>query len=191
MGQALHQLPGKDRTGFAVTARPRGAGPALLHTTQLEPDCGGPSAERRGSVPGAHYFSRRAAHSGGRYAQISGYGAARRLGLRNGSLERREHLAGEVPVPLARTRLPPRRPAHAHQTQARQAHTDPFRYDGTPAGGAFAARPGSQVDNLGVLLLDDVETRGATLDACAKALKQAGARPVAGMTIARPVRHPA
>ena len=34
--------------------------------------------------------------------------------------------------------------------------------------GAFATRPGSQVDNKRVLLLDDVMTTGATLDACAE-----------------------
>ena len=36
--------------------------------------------------------------------------------------------------------------------------------------GAFVTRPGSQVDNLRVLLVDDVKTRGATLDASAGAL---------------------
>jgi ComF family protein len=53
--------------------------------------------------------------------------------------------------------------------------------------GAFATRPGSRVDNLRVLLVDDVMTSGATLDSCAKALREAGARSVIGLTVARAV----
>ena len=55
--------------------------------------------------------------------------------------------------------------------------------------GAFATRPGSQVDNKRVLLLDDVMTTGATLDACAGALLEAGAKSVIGLTVARAVRR--
>jgi ComF family protein len=56
--------------------------------------------------------------------------------------------------------------------------------------GAFATRRGSQVDNLRVLLLDDVLTTGATLDACARALLEAGAKSVVGLTVARAARNP-
>jgi predicted amidophosphoribosyltransferase len=59
------------------------------------------------------------------------------------------------------------------------------RWESVP--GAFATRPGSQVDNLRVLLVDDVMTSGATLDSCAKALRGAGARSVVGLTVARAV----
>ncbi len=51
--------------------------------------------------------------------------------------------------------------------------------------GAFATHPGSQVDKRRVLLVDDVMTTGATLDACAKALREAGASAVLGLTVAR------
>ena len=51
--------------------------------------------------------------------------------------------------------------------------------------GAYATRTGARVDNLRVLLIDDVFTTGATLDACSKALKEAGAKAVYGLTVAR------
>jgi len=55
--------------------------------------------------------------------------------------------------------------------------------------GAFAIRKRGRVDNLRILLLDDVMTSGATLDACSRALREAGAKSVAGLTIARAVRQ--
>ncbi|HTW25005.1 MAG TPA: ComF family protein [Candidatus Baltobacteraceae bacterium] len=51
--------------------------------------------------------------------------------------------------------------------------------------GAYAIREGARVDKLRVLLVDDVLTTGATLDACARALKKAGAAAVLGLTVAR------
>ena len=56
--------------------------------------------------------------------------------------------------------------------------------------GAFATRPGNQVDNKRVLLVDDVMTTGATLDACARALLESGAKSVLGLTVARAARNP-
>ena len=52
---------------------------------------------------------------------------------------------------------------------------------------AYEARKGSRVAGLRVLLVDDVMTTGATLDACARALLAAGAASVVGLTVARVV----
>ena len=46
-------------------------------------------------------------------------------------------------------------------------------------------RRAQRVDNLRILLVDDVLTTGATLDACARALKKAGASEVLGLTVAQ------
>lgn len=53
--------------------------------------------------------------------------------------------------------------------------------------GAYEIRKGARVDNLRILLIDDVFTTGATLDACSRALKRAGAKSVAGLTVARAI----
>lgn len=53
--------------------------------------------------------------------------------------------------------------------------------------GAYEMRKGARIDNMRVLLIDDVFTTGATLDACAKALRKSGAKTVMGLTVARAI----
>jgi predicted amidophosphoribosyltransferase len=52
--------------------------------------------------------------------------------------------------------------------------------------GAFAARRPRLVKGERILLVDDVFTTGATVSACASALKAAGAQEVFALTVARP-----
>ena len=56
--------------------------------------------------------------------------------------------------------------------------------------GAFRVRPEKveRVKSRSILLVDDVFTTGATLDACARALKRAGASRVNALTLARVVK---
>ena len=75
------------------------------------------------------------------------------------------------------------------RTAATGKHLLQFDERGEAVRGAFAIRKGRRVDNLRILLLDDVMTSGAMLDACLRALREAGARSVAGLTIARAVRQ--
>jgi ComF family protein len=70
------------------------------------------------------------------------------------------------------------RPRPARLVLSRKEHWESVR-------GAYATRKGLRVDKLRVLLVDDVMTTGATLDACSRALKSAGAASVVGLTVAR------
>ena len=58
---------------------------------------------------------------------------------------------------------------------------------GAAVRGAYTIRHGLRVDNLRVLLVDDVLTTGATLDACSRALRKAGAAKVVALTVARAI----
>jgi competence protein ComFC len=134
------------------------------------------------------------------------------FGERVASVAKRDSLAADivVPVPLHRVRERergfnqaeliarevakrlrlPLKPVLLTRTKARpDKHILSFDERWRIVRGAFATRPGSQVDNKRVLLLDDVMTTGATLDACAKALLEAGAKSVIGLTVARAVRR--
>ncbi len=84
-----------------------------------------------------------------------------------------EHLALPVlPQALRRMRATPSQVGLARQ--ARRANVQ----------GAFAADP-QWVRGKRIVVVDDVCTSGATLEACAAALYQAGARSVWGFTLAR------
>lgn len=51
--------------------------------------------------------------------------------------------------------------------------------------GVFSLREGKLVKNKKILLLDDVYTTGSTLKECARILKEAGAREIIGVVVAR------
>jgi ComF family protein len=92
-------------------------------------------------------------------------------------------LLGRQIALTAGARFDPRaaRRVRATKPLARTMHRDERR---AIVGGAFAARP-ERVDGRRILLVDDVVTTGATLDACAKALIDAGAAGVRCVTFAR------
>ena len=99
--------------------------------------------------------------------------------------------AGLISKPLARALGLPHRAVLLMRTRPRpdkQVLSLEERWESVR--GAFATRPGSQVDKKRVLLVDDVMTTGATLDACARALLESGAKSVLGLTVARAARNP-
>jgi len=105
--------------------------------------------------------------------------------------ERGYNQADLIARPLARRLKLPHRAVLLVRTRPRSdKHVLSLEERWESVRGAFATRPGSQVDNLRVLLVDDVMTTGATLDACARALRDAGAKSVLGLTVARAVRNP-
>ncbi len=71
--------------------------------------------------------------------------------------------------------------------QARTPNVDERRSN---VADAFACRD-CRLEDRAVLLIDDVATSGATLDACARVLKEAGASSVWGLVIAKEIKEPA
>lgn len=104
--------------------------------------------------------------------------------------ERGYNQAEMVSRPLARRLGLPHRNLLARVKPRPNKHILTLRERWESVRGAFATRPGSQVDNVRVLLVDDVMTTGATLDACAKVLRDAGAKAVVGLTVARAEKDP-
>jgi ComF family protein len=103
-------------------------------------------------------------------------------------LGRRYNQAAEIARPLARAHGKPFTPEALRRTRVTATQ-------GTKSGGArrrnvagaFAVPPAQarRIEGRRVLLIDDVMTTGATLEACARALKRAGAAAVDAAVVAR------
>jgi ComF family protein len=106
------------------------------------------------------------------------FGRRQRLRGYNQSALLARELARLDGLPLAERGLSRRRDT---PPQARSVDAEARRRN---VAGAFAA-DGRRVEGRGVLLVDDVMTTGATLDACAQALRQGGAASVWALTFAR------
>jgi ComF family protein len=87
-------------------------------------------------------------------------------------------LAGLLRLPFAAKALIRTRPRPGVLRLTRKQRWEAVR-------GAFEPSQASEVDKRRVLLVDDVFTTGATLDACSRALRQAGAKRVIALTVAR------
>jgi ComF family protein len=81
--------------------------------------------------------------------------------------------------------IPVIEPLRREGTAAVQAQTPTAEQRRRNVEGAFSLRPGREVDGMSLLIIDDVATTGATLDACARVLLDAGAVAVSAVTLAR------
>jgi ComF family protein len=102
--------------------------------------------------------------------------------------ERRYNQAELIAAPLARLLRLPCKPRALTRIRPRPdklilSHSERWK----SVQGAYEASPGANLKDQTVLLVDDVFTTGATLDACARALRKAGAAKVIGVTAARVV----
>ena len=87
-------------------------------------------------------------------------------------VRRRFGVVDDVAGELARTRPTPPQVGKDRRTRFDNVR-DAFAWEG------------SRLRGEAVLLIDDVATTGATLDACARTLREAGAGPVTGVSVAR------
>ncbi|HSP10670.1 MAG TPA: ComF family protein [Candidatus Dormibacteraeota bacterium] len=101
--------------------------------------------------------------------------------LRERGFNQADLLAGELRRRL-RLGAPPGELVRTRPTPPQVGHDRVWRLANVRA--AFEWR-GEPLDGSPVLLVDDVATTGATLDACASALRAAGSGPVMGISIAR------
>jgi ComF family protein len=84
-----------------------------------------------------------------------------------------KHSTAEISMDLARIRYTKSQPAMA--SPAARARN---------VAGAFAVRRGHEFAGRNICLVDDIKTTGATLNECAKTLKQAGASKVFALVLA-------
>jgi ComF family protein len=101
--------------------------------------------------------------------------------LRARGYNQAELLAREVRKRLALAQ-PPGELVRVRRTPPQVGHDRRWRLQNVQ--GAFAWR-GGMLEGKSILVIDDVATTGATLDACASSLRDARCGPVIGMTLAR------
>ncbi len=93
-----------------------------------------------------------------------------------------EAIARHLPIPVVRALRRKRNTPSQTDLPATERHQN--------VRGAFAARRGIALEGAVVVLVDDVSTTGATLEACAQVLLGAGVREVRALTVARVVSRP-
>jgi ComF family protein len=104
--------------------------------------------------------------------------------------ERGYNQAELIARPLARLLGKPLEPSLLVRTRARPDKLKLSRHERwQTVRGAYRASEGVRIDKARILLVDDVFTTGATLDACARALRAQGARHVLAATVARVTRE--